>query len=117
MLEAGQPVFATDQRVTAAAVLLERLTATYVEDAPRIAELTIHVVQQVRAANQAASPMEMLDGATRWTGPGGWRGNVPRKFEQFAALYRNARTAGKDHAATLLEMQPAGPPPAPVPVP
>jgi hypothetical protein len=117
MLEAGQPVPVTDLRVTAAAIVLEQLTATYVEDAPRIAELTIHAVQQVRAANQAASPLEMLVGATEWKGPGGRRGNVPREFEQFAALYRTARIAGKDRAAALSQMQPAGPPPASAPVP
>jgi hypothetical protein len=120
MLEAGQPVFATDPRVAAAAILLERLTAAYVEDAPRIAELTIHVVQQIRAANQAAAPMEMLAGAIQWKGPGpplAERGNVPREFEQFAALYRTGRIAGKDHATALTQMQPAGPTPAGAPVP
>jgi hypothetical protein len=105
MLDAGQPVFASDPRVATAAVLLERLTAVYVEDAPRIAELTIHVVRQVRAAKQVATPLEMLDAATRWKGPAGPRGNVPREFEQFAALYRSGRLAGKDHATTLSEMQ------------
>jgi hypothetical protein len=117
MLEAGQSVLATDPQVAAAAVLLERLTAAYVEDAPRIAELTIHVVQQVRAANQAASPMELLAGAIQWKGPGGRRGNVPREFGQFAALYRTGRIAGKDHATTLTQMQPAGTAPAGAPVP
>jgi hypothetical protein len=112
MLEAGEPVFATDARVAAAAALLERLTAVYVEDAPRIAALTLHVVQQVRAAKQAASPMEMLAGATQWAGPGSGRGNVPRKFERFAALYRAGRIAGQDHAATVAQMQPPPPPPA-----
>jgi hypothetical protein len=117
MLEAAQPVFATDPRVAAAAVLLERSTAAYVEDAPRIAELTLRVVQQVRAANQAASPMEMLEGAIQWRDPGGRRGNLPRKFAHFAILYRTARIAGQDHATALSQMQPPGPPPTTAPVP
>jgi hypothetical protein len=102
-------VFASDQRVAVAAVLLTQLTAAYVEDAPRIAELTVGVVQKVRAANQAASPLEMLVGATQWNGPGGKRGNVPRKFEEFARLYRTGRLEGKDHATALSVMQPQRP--------
>src|SRR6516165_578989 len=66
MQEAGEPVFPNDPRVRSAAVVLTQLTAMYVEDAPRISELAIRVVGQLRAANQAASPFEMLVGATQW---------------------------------------------------
>ncbi len=114
MLEAGQPIFATDPRVAVSAVLLTQLTAVYVEDAPRIAELTVGVVQKVRAANLAASPLEMLVGATQWNGPGGSRGNVPRKFEQFARLYGTARLEGKDHTSALSLMQALHPAPSPM---
>jgi hypothetical protein len=117
MLEAGQPVFAGDSRVAVAAELLERLTAVYVEDAPRIAELAAGTIRQIRSANQAASPMAMLEGAAQWKGPGGRRGNVPRKFGDFAALYRAGRIGGKDHATTSAEIQPRSAPPADVPVP
>jgi len=113
MLEAGQPVFASDPPVAVAAVLLTQLTAAYVEDAARIAELTVGVVQKVRAANQAASPLEMLVGAAQWNGPGGKRGNVPRRFEEFARLYRTRRLEGKDHASALSLMQPPRPAPSP----
>jgi hypothetical protein len=113
MLEAGQPVFASDPRVAVAAVLLAESTAVYVEDAPRIAALTIQVVQRVRAANQAASPVEMLTGAVQWSGSERSRGNVPRRFEEFARRYRTGRLEGKDHATALSLMQPL--PPAPPP--
>ncbi len=108
MLEAGQPVFAGDPRVAVAAVLLAQLTAAYIEDAPRIAELTTGVVQRIRAAKQPASPLEMLVGAAQWNGQRGQRGNVPRKYEEFARLYRTGRLEGKDHAAALSLMQPPG---------
>jgi hypothetical protein len=119
MLEAGQPMFASDPRVAVAAVLLAELTAAYIEDAPRIAELTVGVVQQVRAANQAASPLEMLVGAVHWNGPAGKRGNVPRKFEEFARRYRAGRLEGKDHASASSLTQPPypSPPRAGTPVP
>jgi hypothetical protein len=108
MCEAGERVFAGDRRVAVAAELLDRLTAVYIEDAPRIAELTIRAIRQTRAANQTASPLEMLEGASQWRGPGGQRGNIPRKFSEFAAPYQSGRSAGKDHATTLAEIQPPG---------
>lgn len=119
MLEAGQPLFASDPRVAVVAVVLEQLTATYVEDAPRIVAITIRAAQQVRAANQAASPLEILIGAAQWNGPGGMRGNVPRKYEEFARLYRTGRLEGKDHASALSLMQAplSSPPPAGLAVP
>jgi hypothetical protein len=116
MLETGRVLSSDDPAVASAASVLTRLTAGYVEDAPRIAELTIRVVQRIRAANQAASPMEILVGATRWKRPDGTRGNIPRKFEEFARLYQKWRIEqGKDHAAALSLMQPSRPSNAPVP--
>jgi hypothetical protein len=108
MLEAGGPVFANDPRVTSAAVLLTKLTAAYVEDAPRIATLTIRVVQEIRAGNLAASPMEMMVEATRWKQPPDTRGNIPRTFEAFARAYRSARIEPGTS-------QPAAPSPMPTP--
>jgi hypothetical protein len=112
MQEAGEPLFPNDARVRSAAVLLTQLTAIYVEDAPRISELAVRVVGQLRAANQAASPVEMLVGATQWKRPTGpeTRGNVPREFEEFAARYRKLRLeGGKDHATALSLMQAPAP--------
>jgi hypothetical protein len=119
MLEAGRPVLASDPQVATAAFLLSALTAVYVEDAPRIATLTVRTVRRIRAANQPASPLEMLAGAVQWTGPSGPRGNLPRKFEEFAGLYLKQRTEGQDHSSALARMQPAVPsgPRAPVAVP
>jgi hypothetical protein len=91
MLEAGGPMFGDDPRVASAAGLLTQLTATYVEDAPRIAELTVRVVRELRAANQAVTPIAMMEEATRWKRPPGERGNIPRRFEAFARLYRESR--------------------------
>jgi hypothetical protein len=119
MLEAGQPLFASDTRVAVVAALLAQLTAAYVEDAPRIAALTIDVVQKLRAANHAASPVEMLAEAVQWRGPERRRGNVPRQFVEFAGLYRARRLEGKDQASPPAPISPPrpSPPPADAPVP
>jgi hypothetical protein len=116
MMEAGRPLFPNDPAVAAAAILLTQATAGFIEDAPRIAELTARVVGEIRAANQPASPFEMLVGSTQWKRPPRTRGDVPRKFEEFAALYRKLRKGeGKDHATALSLMQPAPPAIAPNP--
>jgi hypothetical protein len=115
LLEAGVSLAAVDPRVAAAAVLLARTTEVYIEDAPQIALLTVRVVLQLRAAKQAAAPMEVLVAATQWLGPGGRRGNYPRRYEEFTTLYRNVRLAGKDHAAALALIQPPGTPTSPLP--
>jgi hypothetical protein len=120
MLEAGGPVFPNDPRVRSAAVLLTQLTGNYVEDAGRISELTIHVVRELHAARQAASPLEVLVGATQWKRPAGTRpcGSVPREFEEFAARYRKLRLEGShDHATTLSLMQGPAPVPSEAPTP
>jgi hypothetical protein len=102
MMEAGVVMPANDPRVRTAALLLERLTAGYVEDAPRIAELTVRVCGQVRAKDRPASPLEMLEGALHWPRPAALRPDVPRQFERFAALYRQQRVEkGLDHAAAI----------------
>lgn len=106
MMEAGRPLFASDPQVATMAVALTYLTAVFVEDAPRIAELTIRVVGDLRDANQNASPFEMLAGGAIWTGPAGRRGNVPRKFGEFAAGYRRLRLQGKDHDSAVSLLQP-----------
>jgi hypothetical protein len=110
MLAAGYPLYPNDPRVGAAAVLLTRLTAIYVEDAPRISELAIRAVLDLRAANQTASPTELLEGATQWKRAGGKgsRGDVPRRFTDFVRFYRKLRVEeGKDHVTALSLMQPA----------
>jgi hypothetical protein len=114
-MEVGRPLFPNDPWVASAAALLSQATANYVEDAPRIAELTARVVLRLRAANQAASPLEMLVGATQWKRSPNTPGNIPRKFIEFAELYGKLRSEGKDHATTLSLMQPARPSDAPVP--
>ncbi len=108
MLEAGRPLFPGEPEVKAAAVLLNRLTAMHVEDAGQIAALAIRTVQDLRAANQAIAPFELLQGATQWKRPGGrapergGRGFVPREFLRFIQRYRTLRIdQGKDHATAL----------------
>jgi hypothetical protein len=102
MMEAGQDIAANDPRVASAALRLERLTAGYVEDAPRIAELTFRVCDQIRAANRPASPFQMLDGALYWPRPAALPATAPRQFERYAAFYRQARVVkGLDHAAAI----------------
>jgi hypothetical protein len=117
MLEAGQPVLVRDPRVATAAVLLARLTEIYVEDAPRIVELTVRTVLQLRAAKQTASPLEILAAAIHWKGPSTRHGNIPREFEHFSRLYLKARREGKDHAAAIDSIEaPPGPTPRPMPL-
>jgi hypothetical protein len=57
-VETGRVLAPDDPAVATMAVLLTQLTAAYVEDAPRIAELTIRIVSGIRAANRAASPLD-----------------------------------------------------------
>ncbi len=112
MLEADAPMLGDDPRVLTVAVLLERLTAAYVEDAPRIGALTAGVVENLRKAGKAVSPVEMLQGAAQWKGPGGpgIRGNRPRTFLSFASRYRELRLGdARDHQEALSRMQPAVP--------
>lgn len=116
MLEAGGPTLGDDPRVRSAAFLLEQLTASYVEDAPRISELTIRMVREIRARDQAASPFEMMVGATHWKRSPSLRGNIPRKFQEFTRLYRSIRIEqGKDHSTALSLMQRPHPSVAPLP--
>jgi len=116
ILEVGRALPADDPAVASVSAVLTQLTAVYVEDAPRIAELTSRVVQRIRAANRAASPLEMLVGATRWGRADVASGNVPRKFEEFARLYQDGRIqGGRDHAATINLMQMSRPSSRPTP--
>jgi hypothetical protein len=102
MAEANVVMPANDPRVQSAAVLLERLTAGYVEDAPRISELTVRVCRQIQAAHRPASPFEMLDGALHWPRAATSRPDTPRQFERFATDYWNQRVKnGRDHAAAI----------------
>ncbi len=102
MMEAGQAMPANDPRVASAALRLELITAGFVEDAPRIAELTFRVCGQIRAANRPASPFQMLDGALHWPRPATLPPPAPRQFERYAAFYRQARVVkGLDHVAAI----------------
>jgi len=57
-----------------------------------------------------------LVGATRWERTDVARGNVPRKFEEFARLYQDGRIqGGRDHAATINLMQTPRPSGRPAP--
>jgi hypothetical protein len=116
-LEAGGDLVADDERIGQAARLLERTTAVFIEDAPRIAELTARVCEEIRAGGRSSSPFEILQGAQFWRLPPGNWGSVPRRFEHFAADYRILRIEGKrDHAQALSALgavapitMPAGP--------
>jgi hypothetical protein len=102
MIEADVVMPADDPRVKSAAALLERLTAGYVEDAPRISELTVRVCRQIKAANHPASPYQMLDGALHWPRPASLPPCAPRPFERYAAGYLDQRlNKGLDHAAAI----------------
>jgi hypothetical protein len=102
MLEANVVMPADDPRVRSAAVLLERLTAGYVEDAPRISELTVRVCRQIQSANHPASPFEMLDSALRSPRAASVRPDAPRQFERFATDYLNQRVKnGRNHGAAI----------------
>lgn len=102
MLEVDGPVAGDAPLVGRASYLLSQLTAKYVEDAPRIAELTIRVCRAIRASGGSASPLEMMEGAEAWKRPALPAGNVPRRYEGYAALYRKFRLdQGKSHAEAL----------------
>jgi hypothetical protein len=117
-MEAGEPLLPGDARVDSVAVLISRLTERYVEAAPAIAARAERVVRDIRGAGAAASPVEMLAAAERWRGPGDRKWGVPRRFEEFARLYRKGRVEEKlEHAAALARMQPGNPSPTPVPSP
>lgn len=115
MMEAGRPLPETDPLVARSAVALTQLTGKYLEDAPRIVDLTIKTCAAIRLAKGTASPLDLMDGALHLKRPTTTNGSRPRQFEKFATAYRNARLAGgKDHAKAMVEIQgPAVPQPAP----
>jgi hypothetical protein len=94
MLEAGQTMPPNDPRVGDMAALLTRLTAMYIEDAPRIAEMTIKAVGGLQAVNQAVSPSELLTGAIQWPRGHGRPGSGPRKYADYLRHDRASRHAG-----------------------
>jgi hypothetical protein len=87
MLEAGGTLPATDPGVGEAARLLADLTARYIEDAPRIAELTLRACQEIRKTNRPASPIAMLNAALAWKPVARTRPNLPLKYAEFARSY------------------------------
>jgi hypothetical protein len=108
LVETRTPVPANDPVVAGFARILSQLTARYIEDAPRIAELTASACEQIRAANHPASPVEIMEGALQWPRPKGSRPDVPRKYWQYIEQYRTLRIkGGKDHKAALSELIPA----------
>ncbi|SIO66113.1 hypothetical protein SAMN05444166_7963 [Singulisphaera sp. GP187] len=114
MMEAGRLLPETDPLVARSAVVLYQMTGKYLEDAPRIVELTIKTCAAIRLANGVASPLELLDGALKSKRPAKGDGTRPREFEKFATGYRQARLEGrKDHAGAIAEIQgtPGSPPP------
>ncbi|WP_406697070.1 hypothetical protein V5E97_39405 [Singulisphaera sp. Ch08] len=113
MMEAGRPLPETDPLVARSAVMLAQLTGHYLEDAPRIVDLTIKACAAVRLAKSTASPLELLEGALNAKRPAKANATRPRQFEKFATSYRIARLeGGKDHAGAIAEIQgtPAAPP-------
>lgn len=106
MLEADKPLPEADPLIARAANLLSGLTANYVEDAPRIAELTARATAAIRASKRPASPLEIMEGALLWKRPASSKGNIPRRYEGELAAYLRLRIEGKkDHAAALSVMR------------
>lgn len=116
LLEVRQSLPETDPQVARFSQLLGQLTARYVEDANRIAEITTSVCQEIRATKQVAVPSEILEGALRWNRPAGSRPDVPRKFSDYGRKYLALRVKeGKDHKSALAALTPPPPPPGPKP--
>jgi hypothetical protein len=102
MMEAGRVLPETDPLVARAAGLLSQLTAKYLEDAPRIADLTIKTTAAIRAAKGSASPIEIMESAVNLPRPAGSSGVGFRRYDTFAERYRKARVeGGKDHAGAI----------------
>jgi hypothetical protein len=107
LLESGQRLLENDPLVASFAQALGQLTARYVEDASRIAEITSSLCREIRRRQKPASPAEILDAALRWNRPTGTRTDVPRRFSEFARLYQTLRIKqGKDHKAALATLVP-----------
>lgn len=114
LLEFGTPLPQNDAQVARFSHFLGQLTARYVEDAGRIAEVTSALCWDIRAKKQTAVPSEILEGALRWTRPAGSRPDVPLKFSEYARRYRTLRVKeGKDHKSALAILNPPPAPPAP----
>lgn len=114
LLESGTSLPQNDPEVARFSQFLGQLTARYVEDAGRIAEVTSALCWEIRAKKQSAVPSEILEGALRWTRPPGSRPDVPRKFSEYARRYRTLRVKeGKDHKSALAILNPPPPPPVP----
>jgi hypothetical protein len=118
MLEANQPLPASSPLVVRFAELLEKLTAGFVEDAPRIVDLTVRATMAIRATKQPASPLEIMEAALAWDRAPRTVRTTPRSFENYIATYRKLRIKEKkDHAQTLGLMHVPAPTPTPPPPP
>jgi|GEM_PF-5840056 len=106
MLEANRSLYANDPLVKATMDRLERLTGQYIEDAPRIVELTARVVNAVRASNRPASPFEILDGALASKSQARPGETSPRRYQRYMSDYRRLRVDEKKaHGDALAIMQ------------
>lgn len=115
LLEFRHTLNENDSEVAPFAVALGHLTARYIEDAGRIADVTTSVCQEIRAAKQPALPSEIIEGALAWNRPPGSRPDVPRRFSDYARAYRTLRLKeGKNHQAAIAALK-TPPPPQPKP--
>ena len=99
MMEAGRDLPETDPLVARAATVLTGLTAGFVEDAPRIVDLTIKTTAAIRTAKGAASPLELMETALNSKRPAGSLAVGPRRFNAFVTLYREAAIGNQRDAA------------------
>jgi len=94
MMEVEGDLPETDPLVARASNLLDQLTARYLEDAPRIADLAIKRTAKLRTAGTKVSPLGLLDAALAAKRPESLKGNTPRRFDLFASAYRPDQPRG-----------------------
>jgi|GEM_PF-3006324 len=95
MMEVQGDLPETDPLVARASNLLDQLTARYLEDAPRIADLAIKRTAKLRTAGTKVSPLGLLDAALAAKRPESLKGNTPRRFDLFASAYRPDQPRGQ----------------------
>ncbi len=91
-----------EQRLRA---LLARVDAAYSEDAEKIAQIVVYMINELKRAGQTLTPAEALEGSLHWPMPGYFSREKRSEFTEYSALYLMNRIQQKlSHAQAIREM-------------
>lgn len=67
--------------------LLAKADLAYAEDADRISQIVVNMVNGMKKTDQALTPEEALEGSLRWAMPGYFAREKPSEFAEYATMY------------------------------